>query len=70
MSGSFWRGCGAIVFLSICGFITLTSGSYKGGVTAPAVERGPALVATVVLAVVSVGALWLWERRGSGSQRR
>jgi hypothetical protein len=63
LSGAFWRGCAAIVVLSIAGFSTLVSGGYKNGVTAPAVEPLPAVIFTSLLAGLALLALWRWERR-------
>jgi hypothetical protein len=69
LSSSFWRGCGAIVVLSIAGFMTLTSGSYKNGVTAPTVQPVAAAASTAVLAALAFVALWKWEHRSRGQRR-
>lgn len=63
MSGAFWRGCAAIVALSIAGFSMLVSGGYRGGMTAPGADPLLAVLFTAVLAGIAFVVLWRLEQR-------
>ncbi len=63
LSGAFWRGCAAIVVLSIVGFSMLVSGGYNRGVTAPGADPLLAALLTALLAGLAFVALWRWEQR-------
>ncbi|MFN7149717.1 MAG: hypothetical protein ACK4V6_09580 [Microthrixaceae bacterium] len=68
LSGGFWRGCAAIVVLSIVSFSMLVSGGYSRGVTAPGADPLLAVLFTALLAGIAFIALWRWEQRNPDRQ--